>query len=1558
MSYHLAALRLRSIGERSARFTDLTLDLTAPQNTGLIGPGTTEPGLQGSGLQGSGLQGSGLPGSGLPGVVGTPSDSLVWLRNGGGKSSLLSLFYALLLPHANDFMGRAVKRSLTDYVDSGDTAHTVAVWHSVDSPTLLGEPDKILVTGAIYEWQDLRRPADPEKDRDRLTVSYYAFYAVPGVVDAHCLPFTGPDGQPLRRSAVVAALRDLAAQHPTAMDLSLPKSQREWSVELAARGIDPELYRRQKEMNHVEGGVEDLFRFASTREFVDFLLDLTVPPDKAADVANRLSKIADLLATKPVKTQERDFCADAVVALGRIGSTSADLDLARKQVARAVEHAQELASRFAGTVREAGQAQEFLARQSDALGEALTRARRDQADAWELAQGYRHRAAELRLTTATQALGRAKESAARATTTVEAWRLTQHLAEQADLTAQLQQVRAEAGRERENTAPLRAACDEHAVRLLLRLTVLAEQADVEAGRAAATAGEQRDREAEYAEGAAAARERLNEAVGRAATARSRLSDLDTRLAEAVAAGLLPGSGADPVAALATAGAQQEELRAALADLRGRRAARPAERASLTQRLTRLSAEQTGLDGERSALVKQLDDAQAQARRITGDTRVRDLVEADGDEPVDLWAESGTLTRRLVDEVRSADETLIRLEAARMDEQRVLDGQARTGLLPTSLDASRLLALLAEHEVPAEAGWAHLRDVCPAPRLREALTDPELARLGCGIVVPTDRAAGAAALLTGADATTASLVGVYTAADAAELVARSLDGGASAHPAVWTGLHRGLVDPLVAESAATAIRVRQSADDTRRDELVRRRDADRALLGRIEALLQRCPVGHVDVLARRVSELDAALEEIAAGLARTGEELAESERADAADTDTERELTARLETIGASLVQLRTLAEAASQAPQWREHLATAEQHADAERADAERREQGRLAAGAQAQRWERVAAQARDAAQEHRTAAAGITFLEQRPEGIEDDPAVPLDSLRRTHAEATRALESRLSESVLAERERGLAERLRQVGAALATAAEEHLAVARELMATGGAQTQQARTRAARDADEAKSEANAAVGAAQAEVVAAQHELTTLGRRRTRPAHSLPGSPRTLQEAVGLALEQEQAAARAAEKLREAELRLQALEVERSRTEERGKVFEHLLDGLGVEGQRLEGQRGDGQRGDGQRGDGQRDAAGIRPGEPYAGDDRQARQEKLATAQALAVARARLVEAEKALTAAVAAARAVGARYPTVRTPARERILEDPEPAMAASATDLITNLQLRADMIEEELAGIAKDQDIVAASLAHLVDDTLDNLRKAERYSRLPASLGPWAGKQMLRISFDTPTSEADLRAYVDRVIERRVADGVKPQGMPLLKDAVHEAVGPRGFTVKVLKPTQEVTSTSEDITRLGKWSGGEKLTVCVALYCTLAALRARNTGRGNASGGVLVLDNPIGRASHGTLVRLQRDVAAAHGVQLIYTTGVKDPEAVSRFPNVIRLANRPGRTRNRRFIVTDEPVLAVQADDPADEEHELREVTGTRVAHDEPASTTPDDAPAAPVPAEVVPS
>ena len=89
----LTRLRFVSIGHPSARMQDLTLNL---------------------------LDQSGMP-----------SDSTIWLRNGGGKSSILSLFFALPRPNRRDFLGNkadAKQRRLEDYILTNDRSVVAAEW--------------------------------------------------------------------------------------------------------------------------------------------------------------------------------------------------------------------------------------------------------------------------------------------------------------------------------------------------------------------------------------------------------------------------------------------------------------------------------------------------------------------------------------------------------------------------------------------------------------------------------------------------------------------------------------------------------------------------------------------------------------------------------------------------------------------------------------------------------------------------------------------------------------------------------------------------------------------------------------------------------------------------------------------------------------------------------------------------------------------------------------------------------------------------------------------------------------------------------------------------------------------------------------------------------------------------------------------------------------------------------------------------------------------------------------------------------------------------------------
>lgn len=137
----------------------------------------------------------------------------------------------------------------------------------------------------------------------------------------------------------------------------------------------------------------------------------------------------------------------------------------------------------------------------------------------------------------------------------------------------------------------------------------------------------------------------------------------------------------------------------------------------------------------------------------------------------------------------------------------------------------------------------------------------------------------------------------------------------------------------------------------------------------------------------------------------------------------------------------------------------------------------------------------------------------------------------------------------------------------------------------------------------------------------------------------------------------------------------------------------------------------------------------------------------------------------------------------------------------------------------------------------------------------------------------------------------------------MELVQAAVRRLARP--VQVRVLHPDPALDRRTVSIPEMARSSGGEQLTGAILLYCTLARVRGRSRGLSRRASSVLILDNPIGRASRVRFLELQRDVARAMGVQLIYTTGVNDHEALRALPNVIRLRNeRVDRNSGRRLV------------------------------------------------------
>lgn len=1466
MTYKLAALRFRSVGERSARFQDLTLTFTAPADGGS-----------------------------------EPHDSVIWLRNGGGKSSILSLLYALLLPRAADFMGRAVKRSLTDYIDGGDTAHVVAVWEPAGaSRTLLGEADGLLVTGVVHEWADLKRPAQPEASRDRLSTLFYTFHVVPGVLDLATLPFADATGHIRRLAEYEAALKDQARPCDRQARLVATGKQHLWRGALGDRHLDPEVFRSQKQMNHVEGGVEDLFRFSSAQEFIDFLLDLTVAPDSVTGIATRLGQVSKQLAAKPAKQDEQSFCVRAATDLDGVASGHADVEQAVAAANQAGVAAAALAASFQAAIRAADSEQERLLDEEDVARKAATAANNERNQANDLAYLYRREAARLRLGEAEAAWEEAQGVASRATASARAWEVVPSLAGLAGLKADLTRAQQEAEAEEADLAPLRAEHARHAARLRYRLEGLATKAGAKEQAAGALRRAAAQAVTDEKERAETAREEEREARDAVTKARGRLEELENRRRWGVARGHLPDLATPPAEHRDIVGGIRDGLTDRLAELAEQAAERRTQRESLRNQEKQLITDWNTADHELSTATAARRSLGERLDALCDSPRIRELAEASEGESIMLWGESPVILRRLSDAILAADDERIRRRAERHADERTIAEHDRSQFLPSSLDADQVRDALAA-VTAAQTGWEHLRDTV-APRDLLALLDtPAIARLGSGVVVPTIAADDAVVCLEGVGIRTTSLVSVYTAADADVLIAAARAGATAEHAPAWTALRRGLVDQD--EAAATVRFLKERAQAAQREdaELARRREADRALRETVVTFLEDCPAGKLEAIDAAITHWDAKRRGVEEAQLAAQEELKGLDEADRAADKESIETSTTLRKVDSTLDWLDELIPALREDESLRQALSEAEERAVKAAKRASGHTERQVNAAAAEQKHEAEARAAADEAGRYRSEAVLLAAGESAVVVVVPDAAVPLDTLRQNEAGTRAALEQRAAQSVLADRVRSLTEQVAKAGAEIARHPAEVQRHAHDLLVTSDGQEPELRTRAIEQARNADREAATKVGTAEEAVRQRRQAVTAIEQlRREPPRRTLPELPATATAADELAAQQEATAQAAGERLGKVEEHLDRIKEIKQEIAGRTAQFTTLLGGLP-------------------------EAVQSSSAAEFTGSVDDGRSAAAAARQRMADANSVLSQAQETFTAAIDRLRRTSGDFPKISGPVKDRVMHDPPDVLGRNATDLAVQLRLRASTLDAELAAIAKDQGILADSLAGVVRDSMETLKKAERSSQMGTAPGAWADRKVLRISFERPDDPV-LHAYAERVIERVIQKGLKPEGMPLLKEAVREAAGPGGFTVKVLKPTEDTIPVTEDISRLAKWSGGEKLTVCVALYCTIVALRGARTGRGTRPGGVLLLDNPIGRASSAHLVRLQRDVAAAHGVQLIYTTGVKDPAAVIQFPNVIRLDNRQGGTQGRRYIVAD-------ADSADGADGSL--ISGVRVAH-----------------------
>ncbi|MEU8445069.1 hypothetical protein AB0F05_31865 [Streptomyces microflavus] len=1569
--YELSRVRLYSIGPAGARYADTVLDLR----------GVGEPVPSPAPAQAEFFEDEPVGPPRRPAPAG-----VLFLENGGGKSVLLKLIFSVMLPGHRNTLGGASSGVLRKFLLADDCGHVALEWQH----TLTGE---CVVVGKVSEWRGRQVSNDPRKFAE----AWYSFRPGPGlsldslpVAEATAVgrPAEGVSGARGRRRTMKGfrdALVD-AGKFYQHLDVHWEEIHDRWNEHLGDLGLDPELFRYQREMNADEGEAAGLFAVKKDSDFTDLLLRAVTDTRDTDGLADLVSGFGNKLGRRAELTAERDFTAGSVDLLNRIveatGARARSRDIHTAAERRTRTLARRLSARAAEERGRTAELAEHVTAAAHTVTEAESARGRRSLIAAELA--YRH--ASLALAGAEKRAAAGRKELAEARTLHAAWQAAEAVLRHraaADRSARVAVAIREAERD---AAPALAARATAAADLVRALHTAAEDGErvaneeEERSDTLQATGERAHRDATVA---ATEAQRARSEAGHL---RQRLAEVEQETSEAVQAGWLDNTApdADPArAALAASDAEQSAVAAwDTAREAARTAADHAREAAATESRAELAAARAA-DGAKAAEQSYEDELRA-AESLAADPRLAELLglpsgtgvphprrgageetpggaqreaarpgpQSDGTAPeaapegavaladqptpshhqplsAQEFDRSADELRELLDQsVTAAERRLFDLRTAAADDARILGALGEGGLLPPGPDVLATVEYLGEHGIPALPGWRYLAQaVDPVDHAAVLAARPELVD---GVVITDpDAHTRAREVLAGAALLPRSAVAVGTAAALLAPVPDPGTGSDAQHDGVFlVPPNPAMHDEHAADEERHALRSRAAARDEDIRTLAARLAGDRALAARIGSWRADCPPGMLAELAEAADTARTAAESAEAVLTEARTARAEADEA-AADTarvrDERQEASQRARRVADALAGL---AHRLRERARWQVRLRELVDEA----AESEARAAVCLDLARSADEDRRAAQRAGDDARRtaralraERAEIAGAPEI--LPEPDETKPRTALPTLREAYRAA-----SQLYEKV------GVGADLR---AEQARAESDESAALAELDRL----TNKVRTRAAQllegtdGADGPSRQAAAARAESHVQLLETRASTASeqLGRfrgeaERLAPDDERPHHTELPDELVPADAEQAQALLRTATaELASATAALDTARAAHSELLHAHRTAEDSAGGFDETAALLR---------DLLRDHGTED--GTEAPDPYPGTLEEARQSATEARRSLRGCTTDLSAAESAVREAsdILVRHANSTRYEQVRTPARQQIRELPASALPEHAQKWADAFAPRLRVLTDELIQLERNRDSIVDRLRGLVESALATLRSAQRLSQLPEGLGEWSGQEFVRIRFEEP-DQATLTERLGEVIDEATRAALKKNsdlrrdGVSLLLRGVEAALQPKGISVEILKPDAVLRAERVPVGQMGDvFSGGQLLTAAIALYCTMAALRSNDRGRDrHRHAGTLFLDNPIGRANATYLLELQRAVSDALGVQLLYTTGLFDTTALAEFPLVIRLRNDADLRAGLKYISVEEHLRPGLPQQDPDGETVHGEITATRM-------------------------
>jgi hypothetical protein len=1401
-----------------------------------------------------------------------PTDSIVWLRNGAGKTTMLSLLLALIRPHRRDFLaGKTKNRSLEDLILSGDTAHVVAEW--------VGPDGQMLLTGAVYEWDGRTRPLDysAKGGKDRLRKSWWCITPDPDVDGAtlDSLPFTLRSDGAYDRDRFCSHITGLAAQGVNAVVVN--QTIAEWHAALRERRFDPGLFEYFLVVNAAEGGIDELFAgIDSPGMFVRYLLRFVGNHEQIEPVRDLLRDTAVEIAKRPMYLAEKEFCDDAQARLVALGVARANRD----DAAGTLEEERHKASRHKRALVDASALATDLAQQADfrkaIIEDALSSIRSDLDMYRSRTLHYLMKAAEFTVTSAKAAVEQAKGAAEAAAIAVTAWQAVEHQINLETRRVALASQKAALAEKTQAARPLQARVDEaraHLAGALDReITTAAQEitaADNHIGvqeNALNTAQSEMD----------SAQRRLAELHAEEQTIHSEIGKFDKQRQRQIDHKI--------ITAEETLAAAQHRLttiaadaRAATARLEERCAEKDQEVDAAAAQLERDQQAANASDLEHRQLRAQLQDLDTKAATLADNTRIRTLMQSDN---IDLGHEFSDAITVLEQAKAAGERELMALNEAIAAGDRALHALKTDGLLPARLQVQKIVDELAAANVTAAPGWRYLAEhIDPA---QHAQVIAELPAVVDGVIVYTDDLAAVAAQ-------------IHTPVDEVVVIAPSNVFDGHPTPQFILGPAPAQHDPTAAAAELTTRTQAQSEISARRDIVDAQRRTDDSLLSKITAFAQDLPYDGIDALRARV---DTAADTLAAA----GDRVNSTKRH-------RQNLTDELKALTNDLEQERTRAVRADAAIPGVEDLARTE----AEVIVPSQRRLRQIPI-------EFTAGDEQFARAKHRRSSAQTTLADLKVHRVEVEKRqinwrAELESLpspqptqlglaaARTAVEsAEQQLHHQFPEETLRFAVRQAEQEVRAAARQWEAHPEPVRVRAQELAQTTDAAEHGSRVAAGQRAATSAAQANVARGIAQSELDAAQNAFKeadrNLGTRRSRKDLDLI-EPNDRAHAEQLAATADAAAVQLEEQRWK---RDQELNTENATIAEQTARSKMLAD----QASRLDKVDPTAEPVDvvlPADDDAVRDiVTRVHADFEYAGTlHTNAIQDFDACADTLGHWASddrfvHLAEDEH------------GHAVRRLREMLRDK---NSIKRVADNADTLVDDLRLRATQIAQQLKQIEETKSNIGSKMTDLVVDALAVLRRASALSELPEGIGNWDHHRFLDVAPRNNPTREQITLRISELIDTMVnGRAVENDAAELLWRATDAAV-PEGFKATVLKPTPEQSTARTPVADMRKWSGGENLTASLVLFCVMARLRAekRTDDRTASAGGVLPLDNPVGKANYLPFLELQRKVARANGVQLVYWTGIGDLGAVTTFPRIAAMHKRPSNNRSgRAYVISDD--------------------------------------------------